>query len=37
MSYKTVVNASSQLKHKLKVRTLPQLISIAVQLLAPPA
>jgi two-component system, NarL family, invasion response regulator UvrY len=37
VSYKTVVNTSSQLKHKLKVRTLPQLIRIAVQLLAPPA
>jgi two-component system, NarL family, invasion response regulator UvrY len=36
VSYKTVVNTSSQLKHKLKVRTLPQLIRIAVQLLAPP-
>jgi two-component system, NarL family, invasion response regulator UvrY len=36
VSYKTVVNTSSQLKHKLKVRTLPQLIRIAVRLLAPP-
>ena len=36
VSYKTVVNTSSQLKHKLKVRTLPQLTRIAVQLLAPP-
>ena len=37
VSYKTVVNVSSQLKHKLKVRTLPQLTRIAIQLLAPPA
>src|SRR6516165_5568895 len=37
VSYKTVVNTSSQLKHKLKVRTLPQLTRIAVQLMAPPA
>jgi two-component system, NarL family, invasion response regulator UvrY len=36
VSYKTVVNTSSQLKHKLKVRSLPQLIRIAVRLLAPP-
>ena len=37
VSYKTVVNASSQLKQKLKTRTLPQLISTAVKLLAPPS
>jgi two-component system, NarL family, invasion response regulator UvrY len=37
VSYKTVVNVSSQLKNKLHARTLPQLISTAVKLLAPPA
>ena len=37
VSYKTVVNVSSQLKHKLKASTLPQLIGTAVRLLAPPA
>ncbi len=37
VSYKTVVNVSSQLKQKLKARTLPQLISTAVKLLAPPS
>jgi two-component system, NarL family, invasion response regulator UvrY len=34
VSYKTVVNVSSQLKHKLEVRNLPELIRTAVQLLA---
>jgi two-component system invasion response regulator UvrY len=33
VSYKTVVNVSSQLKHKLEVRNLPELIRTAVQLL----
>ena len=33
VSYKTVVNVSSQLKHKLEVRNLPELIRAAVQLL----
>jgi two-component system, NarL family, invasion response regulator UvrY len=33
VSYKTVVNLSSQLKHKLEVRNLPELIRTAVQLL----
>jgi two-component system, NarL family, invasion response regulator UvrY len=37
VSYKTVVNASSQLKHKLGASTLPQLVSTAVKLLVPPA
>ena len=37
VSYKTVVNASSQLKHKLGASTLAQLVSTAVRLLAPPA
>jgi two-component system invasion response regulator UvrY len=37
VSYKTVVNVSSQLKHKLGASTLPQLISTAVRLLAPRA
>jgi DNA-binding NarL/FixJ family response regulator len=37
VSYKTVVNVSSQLKGKLAASTLPQLISTAVKLLAPPA
>jgi hypothetical protein len=37
VSYKTVVNVSSQLKHKLQASTLPQLIGTAVRLLAPPA
>ena len=37
VSYKTVVNVSSQLKHKLQASTLPHLIRIAVKLLAPPA
>ena len=37
VSYKTVVNVSAQLKQKLQARTLPQLISTAVKLLAPPA
>ena len=37
VSYKTVVNASSQLKHKLGASTLAQLVSTAVKLLAPPA
>ena len=34
VSYKTVVNLSSQLKHKLEARNLPELIRTAVQLLA---
>jgi two-component system, NarL family, invasion response regulator UvrY len=34
VSYKTVANLSSQLKHKLQVRNLPELIRTAVQLLA---
>jgi two-component system, NarL family, invasion response regulator UvrY len=34
VSYKTVVNVSSQLKHKLDARTLPELIRTAVQLLS---
>jgi DNA-binding NarL/FixJ family response regulator len=33
VSYKTVVNVSSQLKQKLKARNLPELIRTAVQLL----
>jgi DNA-binding NarL/FixJ family response regulator len=33
VSYKTVVNVSSQLKHKLEARNLPELIRTAVQLL----
>jgi two-component system, NarL family, invasion response regulator UvrY len=37
VSYKTVVNVSSQLKGKLAASTLPQLVSTAVKLLAPPA
>jgi two-component system, NarL family, invasion response regulator UvrY len=35
VSYKTVVNASAQLKQKLSVENLPELIRIAVKLLAP--
>ena len=35
VSYKTVVNVSSQLKQKLRADTLPELVSIAVKLLAP--
>jgi DNA-binding NarL/FixJ family response regulator len=34
VSYKTVVNVSSQLKQKLDVRSLPELIRVAVQLLS---
>ena len=34
VSYKTVVNVSSQLKHKLDAHTLPELIRAAVQLLS---
>jgi two-component system, NarL family, invasion response regulator UvrY len=34
VSYKTVVNMSSQLKQKLDARNLPDLIRIAVQLLS---
>lgn len=34
VSYKTVVNASSQLKQKLRAGTLPELVSLAVKLLA---
>ena len=37
VSYKTVVNVSSQLKHKLGATTLAQLVSTAVKLLAAPA
>jgi hypothetical protein len=37
VSYKTVVNVSSQLKHKLRASTLAQLVSTAVKLLAAPA
>jgi hypothetical protein len=33
VSYKTVVNVSSQLKHTLDVRNLPELIRTAMQLL----
>jgi DNA-binding NarL/FixJ family response regulator len=36
VSYKTVVNVSSQLKQKLKASNLPELISTAVKLLATP-
>ncbi len=35
VSYKTVVNVSSQLKQKLQASNLPELISTAVKLLAP--
>ncbi len=35
VSYKTVVNVSSQLKQKLDARNLPELIRTAVQLLSP--
>ena len=35
VSYKTVVNVSSQLKQKLQAGNLPELVSIAVKLLAP--
>jgi two-component system, NarL family, invasion response regulator UvrY len=35
ISYKTVVNVSSQLKQKLNASNLPELVSIAVKLLAP--
>jgi len=34
VSYKTVVNVCSQLKHKLEVRSLPELIRSAVQLVS---
>jgi len=34
VSYKTVVNVSSQLKQKLDARNLPELIRTAVQLLS---
>lgn len=37
VSYKTVVNVSSQLKQKLQAGNLPELISTAVKLLARPA
>jgi two-component system, NarL family, invasion response regulator UvrY len=37
VSYKTIVNVSSQLKQKLQAGNLPELISTAVKLLAPPA
>src|SRR5215475_14431993 len=36
VSYKTVVNVSSQLKQKLQARNLPELVSTAVKLLTPP-
>ena len=36
VSYKTVVNVSSQLKQKLQASTLPELVSTAVKLLATP-
>jgi len=35
VSYKTVVNVSSQLKRKLRANNLPELVSTAVKLLAP--
>jgi len=37
VSYKTVVNVCTQLKQKLKVRNLPELVRAAVQHLSPPA
>jgi two-component system invasion response regulator UvrY len=37
VSYKTIVNVSSQLKQKLQAGNLPELISTAVKLLSPPA
>ena len=37
VSYKTVVNVSSQLKQKLKASNLPELVSTAVKLLAAPS
>jgi DNA-binding NarL/FixJ family response regulator len=37
VSYKTVVNTASQLKHKLAARNLPELIRAAVQHLSPAA
>jgi two-component system, NarL family, invasion response regulator UvrY len=37
VSYKTVVNVSSQLKQKLEARNLPELVSTAVKLLAAPS
>jgi DNA-binding NarL/FixJ family response regulator len=37
VSYKTVVNVSSQLKRKLKASNLPELVSTAVKLLAAPS
>jgi two-component system, NarL family, invasion response regulator UvrY len=37
VSYKTIVNVSSQLKQKLQAGNLPELISTAVKLLATPA
>jgi DNA-binding NarL/FixJ family response regulator len=37
ISYKTVVNLCSQLRQKLEARNLPELIRVAVQLLAPVA
>jgi DNA-binding NarL/FixJ family response regulator len=36
VSYKTVVNVSSQLKQKLQASNLPELVSTAVKLLAAP-
>ena len=37
VSYKTVVNVSSQLKQKLEARNLAELVSTAVKLMAAPA
>jgi DNA-binding NarL/FixJ family response regulator len=37
VSYKTIVNVSSQLKQKLQARNLPELVSTAVKLMAAPA
>jgi two-component system, NarL family, invasion response regulator UvrY len=37
VSYKTIVNVSSQLKQKLQAKNLPELVSTAVKLLAAPA
>jgi two-component system, NarL family, invasion response regulator UvrY len=36
VSYKTVVNVSTQLKHKLQANNLPELVSTAVRVLASP-
>jgi DNA-binding CsgD family transcriptional regulator len=37
VSYKTVVNVCTQLKQKLKVRNLPELVRAAVHHLSPPS